>query len=88
MNARRRLMLQTAPSLTYVIGDVHGCLDLFDRLETEICADAQAKAPSAPVLIVLVGDLVDRGPHSAGVMDRVIAPPPTGHTALGFDGQP
>ena len=54
----------------YVIGDVHGCLDLLDALLAEITADHDSRPP-AQGLVVLVGDLIDRGPNSAGVIERL-----------------
>ena len=53
----------------YVIGDVHGRLDLFEELIDAIERDDLA-APPAITTIILLGDLVDRGPDSAGVIDR------------------
>jgi serine/threonine protein phosphatase 1 len=55
----------------YAIGDVHGCLSLFDRLLARIDADNEARHP-ADVTLILLGDLVDRGPDSAGVVERAI----------------
>jgi serine/threonine protein phosphatase 1 len=54
----------------YVIGDVHGCLDLLDSLLADIAAD-HARRPEAKGLIVMLGDLIDRGPDSAGVIARL-----------------
>src|SRR6476469_8482460 len=54
----------------YVIGDVHGCLDLLDRLIAGIADDHAVRGP-ARGLIVLLGDLIDRGPDSAGVLRRL-----------------
>jgi len=54
----------------YAIGDVHGRLDLLDDLLMQIGADNAARAPAATTLLFL-GDLVDRGPDSAGVVERV-----------------
>ena len=54
----------------YVIGDVHGCLDLLDRLLGDIAADHAARPPTR-CLIVLLGDLIDRGPDTAGVLKRL-----------------
>lgn len=51
----------------YVVGDVHGRCDLFAALVAAIEAD-DAAAPVADTTIVLLGDLVDRGPDSAGVI--------------------
>lgn len=51
----------------YAIGDVHGRADLFGALSEAIETDNAARA-SAESLVVLLGDLVDRGPDSAGVV--------------------
>jgi serine/threonine protein phosphatase 1 len=53
----------------YAVGDIHGCLDLFDQLVAMIEADDAARGPAATTLILL-GDLVDRGPRSAQVVAR------------------
>ncbi|HAU22757.1 MAG TPA: serine/threonine protein phosphatase [Erythrobacter sp.] len=53
----------------YVLGDIHGRLDLFDALIDAIEKDDDAGAP-ALTTVVLLGDLVDRGPDSAGVIRR------------------
>lgn len=51
----------------YVVGDIHGCRDLFAALADAIEADDAAAGP-AETTVVLLGDLVDRGPDSAGVV--------------------
>lgn len=51
----------------YAVGDVHGRLDLFEALVAAIDADDAAAGP-AQTTVVLLGDLVDRGPDSAGVI--------------------
>ncbi|WP_170005498.1 metallophosphoesterase family protein [Pseudopontixanthobacter vadosimaris] len=51
----------------YVVGDIHGRLDLFSALVEAMEADDAASA-EARTTIVLLGDLVDRGPDSAGVI--------------------
>lgn len=51
----------------YVIGDVHGRCDLFDAIVTAIDRDDAAAGP-AETTVVLLGDLIDRGPESAGVV--------------------
>ncbi|MXO58140.1 serine/threonine protein phosphatase [Altererythrobacter salegens] len=53
----------------YAVGDLHGRLDLFDALIDAIEADDAAAGP-ADTTVVLLGDLVDRGPDSAGVVAR------------------
>ena len=56
----------------YAIGDIHGRDDLFAQLIAAIRADHAARGP-AEATIILLGDLVDRGPQSAEVIDRAIA---------------
>ena len=56
----------------YVIGDIHGRLDLYEALIAEIERDIAAR-PKAEARIILLGDLVDRGPDSAGVIARTRA---------------
>lgn len=56
----------------YAIGDIHGCSELLDILLDKIDADHSARSPKRRI-IVLLGDLVDRGPDSAGVIERAIA---------------
>lgn len=55
----------------YAIGDIHGRLDLLDALLALIDEDDRARGDAALTLIFL-GDLVDRGPDSAAVIDRLI----------------
>lgn len=55
----------------YAVGDVHGRLDLFEELINRIEAD-DATRPLAETTIVLLGDLVDRGPDSAGVIEEAM----------------
>ena len=54
----------------YVVGDVHGRLDLLEHLLAKIHADLQRR-PARKALLVFVGDLIDRGPSSAQVVERL-----------------
>lgn len=54
----------------YAIGDVHGCLGELTRLLAMIDADDTGREPAVTSLIFL-GDLVDRGPASAQVVEQV-----------------
>ena len=69
-----RIALERQPERVYAIGDVHGCLDLLTELEAKIKEDA-ADEPGES-LIVMLGDLIDRGPQSAQVIEHVMAEPP------------
>ena len=55
-------------SRAYVVGDIHGRLDLLERLLDKIHADI-AQRPSRKTLLVSVGDLIDRGPSSRQVVE-------------------
>lgn len=54
----------------YVVGDVHGRLDLVDQLLGRIEADLR-RSPRARATLVFLGDLIDRGPQSAQVIERL-----------------
>lgn len=54
----------------YAIGDIHGRLDLLDRMLATIEQDAAARG-KADNHIVVLGDLIDRGPDSCGVIERL-----------------
>ncbi|QYU69886.1 serine/threonine protein phosphatase [Leptolyngbya sp. 15MV] len=52
----------------YVVGDIHGRLDLFAALADAIEHDDAETPPTGETTVVLLGDLIDRGPHSAQVV--------------------
>jgi serine/threonine protein phosphatase 1 len=54
----------------YAIGDVHGCLDRLQAIHQLITSDLTERPAEHPILIHL-GDYVDRGPDSAGVVARL-----------------
>lgn len=60
----------------YAIGDIHGMAGFHRLLLGKIVADA-ARKPGQKKL-VYVGDYVDRGPDSRGVVSTVMAGPPEG----------
>jgi serine/threonine protein phosphatase 1 len=55
----------------YAIGDIHGCLDRLVALHQRIAADLAARPVERP-LVLHVGDYVDRGPDSAGVVRHLL----------------
>jgi serine/threonine protein phosphatase 1 len=55
----------------YAIGDIHGRRDLLDDLLARIDADDAARAP-VQTQIIFLGDLIDRGSDSRGVIERLI----------------
>jgi serine/threonine protein phosphatase 1 len=71
--AARNAPPSTGGRLVYAVGDVHGRLDVLAPLLRDIAADALASKPSEPPLLVFLGDYVDRGAESRGVVDAVLA---------------
>jgi serine/threonine protein phosphatase 1 len=69
-------------SLTYVIPDLHGRCDLLDDALAEIAARSRGEAG----VIVTIGDYVDKGPDSKGVIDRLLAGPDPGFTLVALKG--
>ena len=59
----------------YAVGDIHGCDDRLARLH-RLIADDLAARPAARPLLLHLGDYVDKGPDSAGVVARLAAGPP------------
>ena len=55
----------------YAIGDIHGRLDLFMILIERIREDA-ARRPARRTRLVLIGDVVDRGPSSAELVNHLM----------------
>lgn len=64
-----RLPQVPAGTRYYAIGDIHGRLDLYEVMIAAI-EDEIAAHPRCDHRIILLGDLVDRGPDSAGVIRR------------------
>jgi serine/threonine protein phosphatase 1 len=60
----------------YAIADIHGHLDALARAHALIAADIARTGEPAPV--VHLGDLVDRGPESAAVVEYLRMGPATG----------
>ena len=58
-----------ASPLTFAVGDIHGCLDKLNRL----LAACEAHAGARPAHYVFLGDYIDRGPQSRGVIDLLMA---------------
>jgi serine/threonine protein phosphatase 1 len=59
----------------YAIGDVHGCADRLAAMHALIAADLRDR-PVARATVVHLGDLIDRGPDTAGVIALLLAPWP------------
>lgn len=70
---------------TYAIGDIHGQYDLmmraFDRIETDRAREGASDSP-----VVVLGDLVDRGPNAAGVITHLFERQQTDDTLIVLKG--
>lgn len=54
----------------YAVGDVHGRLDLLEDMLARVEADV-AKHPPRRAILLFLGDLIDRGPASCQVIERL-----------------
>ena len=71
----------------YAVGDIHGRLDLLNGIVDLIASDSEGRG-EAETLVVFLGDYVDRGPNSKGVVT-----PPHKRAVAGrhpglFEGEP
>jgi serine/threonine protein phosphatase 1 len=66
----------------YAIGDVHGRLDLLDGLLARIRRDAEAHPSDSERSLIFLGDYVDRGSESRGVVERLLADPLQGFATV------
>ncbi len=66
-----------ANTRVYAIGDIHGRADLLRNLHRLIAEDA-AQAPEDEKIVVYLGDYIDRGLDSRGVIDLLLDAPPEG----------
>lgn len=64
--------------LLYAVGDIHGRLDLLRSLLQQIEDDAAAHAHALQRALIFLGDYVDRGPDSRGVVADLTAGQPQG----------
>jgi serine/threonine protein phosphatase 1 len=69
----------------YAVGDIHGHLELLERLHAMILADAQS-AGGADNYVVYLGDYVDRGPDSRGVIEALCERPLPGFETVHLKG--
>lgn len=76
-NARAEPDSEAAVSLVpdgdevYAVGDVHGSLTLLDDLLARIGDDAKTAPGVGRRTLIFLGDYIDRGPDSAGVIERL-----------------
>jgi len=58
----------------YAIGDIHGRLDLLTDLLAQVAADAELHPADQKRQLVFLGDYIDRGTESRGVIDALLRP--------------
>ncbi len=68
-----------APPKTFVIGDIHGCIDELNYL-------LDAIAPTSDDTVCFLGDYIDRGPSPKAVIDRLIRLQTEGPTCVFLKG--
>jgi len=56
----------------YAVGDIHGCLRQLEQMLKLIGQDSSGVKERCQ--LVFVGDYIDRGPDSKGVIDRLLSP--------------
>lgn len=61
--------LDAYQTLIYAIPDIHGCMDAL--LDAEQRIDVDRRGTDLPTYVVYLGDYVDRGPHSAQVLEHL-----------------
>lgn len=69
----------------YAIGDIHGELGLLEQLQSAIDDDLAAH-PIDNAIEVTLGDYIDRGPDSRGVIHHLSTRPPQGRTRISLMG--
>lgn len=68
-----KLLYPPAPDgmTAYVVGDIHGRLDLLIGVQRQIDED-KAGSHAERIVEIYLGDYIDRGPDSAGVVSRLV----------------
>lgn len=63
---------QVGGELVYAVGDIHGCYELMKDVLARLAADTEVRAAGRRPIVIFLGDYVDRGPHSARVMEALV----------------
>ncbi len=83
--ASPKVAVSTNGRLVYAIGDIHGRLDLLEDLLEVIARDVAGQDHKDRPVLVFVGDYIDRGPASRGVVDRLVALKDESDRGSGFE---
>jgi serine/threonine protein phosphatase 1 len=68
LDSERRKASTPEDTVAWAVGDIHGRLDLLAPLVEAMIADLEA-SPARRKLMIFLGDYIDRGPDSKGVID-------------------
>src|SRR5438045_4048532 len=66
----------------YAIGDIHGRLDLLEDLLARIIEDAQQHQSDQARSLIFLGDYIDRGSESRGVVEHLLDDSTPGFTKV------
>lgn len=72
--------------LLYAVGDIHGRSDLLNNLLRQIETDAAQQDGAKKKTLIFIGDYVDRGPDSRGVVDILLHRLPEGFSVYFLKG--
>src|ERR1700712_3525878 len=72
LRRERTYSANPAQPTIYAIGDVHGRIDLLAKLHKSIDRDWSTRDRRGVVVEIYLGDLIDRGPGSANVIDALL----------------
>lgn len=64
-----------AGQAVYTVGDIHGRADLLEVLLGHIAAEAARHPEDTNRSLIFLGDYIDRGANSRGVVERLVADP-------------
>lgn len=81
---RQHLKAEKWPDAIYAVGDIHGCRLELGILEKLIYSHAEQFIGEK--WLVFLGDYVDRGPDSAGVLERLLSRPRPGWRSIPIAG--
>jgi diadenosine tetraphosphatase ApaH/serine/threonine PP2A family protein phosphatase len=70
----------------YAVGDIHGRLDLLDQILRMIEVDDGERAAAERRTLIFLGDYVDRGPDSRGVIQKLLSGAPAGFEVICLKG--
>jgi serine/threonine protein phosphatase 1 len=66
----------------YAVGDIHGRVDLLEALLRRIAAEAEHHRDDTQRNLIFLGDYIDRGASSRGVVERLLQDPLPGFTTI------